>query len=294
MLSSLNKDEVDAKSRPTSSWERCLEVYRKRKPITQQHCLGRKRKIRSATSRHENWLRDMVRMWNLFCRWKKLSKRKRRIRATRREGSANQVRSMVNRYSCLFSYLTCWHLWAHTVRNCFEKVEGLELETGLTLKSRQTKCRWRRSFHWAEFEIIESVHGNEDTEIHPSRGDYFASIRDIHILLVNLNKAEWNQFYPTIYRRNALNFARNRGLRDRWSPREFFASRQGVMDSQTSIGNMQSTVNDDLIPVVIFGQADPNPPQNRQGSSTSKREGKTYNLTFNFKPSRKRLVGTTK
>ena len=64
------------------------------------------------------------------------------------------------------------------------------------------------------------------------------------------------------------------------------------MDSQTSIGNMQSTLNDDLIPVVIFGQADPNPPQNRQGSSTSKREGKTHNLNFKFKPSRKRLVGT--
>ena len=122
-----------------------------------------------------------------------------------------------------------------------------------------------------EFESIARADGINDTAIncvieisdmHSSRGDYFASIRDIEIQLVHLNHADWNRFYPTICRSNAPNFERNQRPRDWRNPREFVASRQGAIDSQTSIGNTQSTVNDDLLPVDIFGRSDPNPPQN--------------------------------
>ena len=118
----------------------------------------------------------------------------------------------------------------------------------------------------AEFEDIGRVDGINDTaincvmeilDIYSSRGDYFASIRDVEIRLVHLDHADWNRFYPTICRRNAPSFARNHKPRDWRNPHEFVASYQGAMDSQTSIGNTQSTVNDELIPVDIFGQAEP-------------------------------------
>lgn len=110
--------------------------------------------------------------------------------------------------------------------------------------------------------------------IHSAKGYYFASINNIDIQLVPLipegqeRQAVWNGFHPTICRTNAPNFVRNQNC-DTRNPHEFVASRQGAMDALTSIGITMSTVNDDLIPCDIFGQANPDPPENGRATEGS-------------------------
>mmetsp|Transcript_13240 Transcript_13240/g.19471 ORF Transcript_13240/g.19471 Transcript_13240/m.19471 type:complete len:146 (-) Transcript_13240:351-788(-) len=119
----------------------------------------------------------------------------------------------------------------------------------------------------SEFDNIEKLHSvNEDgyscleriNDIYYERCTYFFSIGDIQIQWKNpLNENDWNTFSSTVCRENIPDFERVRKQRDPRNPREFVAAREGAMNPQTSKGNTQSTVNDDLIPVDLFGRKNP-------------------------------------
>ena len=89
-----------------------------------------------------------------------------------------------------------------------------------------------------------------------SSGKYFATIRDIWPTprLFQMNKQNWRSQFETVCRENVPRFSRSCLSGDHRPRQEFIVSRKGAVDNSFIVGESVTTVNNDLIPVDIFGQ----------------------------------------